>query len=194
MSDADRTRWEAKHEQTSLPSLPLASIAWIGLSPAAGLALDLACGKGRHCGPLLERGYRVVAADVAGSALRTLARFHAALREGRMMAVQTDLDHWAFRPEVFDLVVQTDFLDRRLFGSIKASLRPGGRVLVDTFCGEADGHGPSCRDYRLAPGELARVFADWEIVRSATVPGRDALLARKPSSLTRSPRSATRTS
>jgi SAM-dependent methyltransferase len=183
MSERDRTRWEAKYRDGAgaAPALALASLAWVPPAPPRGLALDVACGRGRHCGPLLARGYRVVAIDIALTALRTAAELAASRKT--LMPVQADLDTWPFAPAVFDLVLQCDFLDRRLFPKMKDVVRPGGHVLIDTFCGPPlDGCGPSCGDYRLAPGELAREFASWKILRRGECEdGRDAILAQKPS-------------
>jgi SAM-dependent methyltransferase len=179
MSEDDRTRWEAKHAQAAGErARPLASLAWPPRAALDGLALDLACGRGRHCRPLVELGYRVVAVDIAANALR---RLYGEYTRAEVVAVQADLDAWPFAAAVFDLVLQTDFLDRRLFPALKASVRSGGLALVDTFCGDWTGVGPECSDYRLVPGELRAVFADWEVVRSeAYAPGREAMLARKP--------------
>jgi SAM-dependent methyltransferase len=179
MSEDDRTHWETKHAQAAGErARPLASLAWLPCAAQDGLALDLACGRGRHCRPLVDLGYRVVAVDIAANALR---RLYGEYARTEVVAVQADLDTWPFAAAVFDLVLQTDFLDRRLFRSLKASVRSGGLALVDTFCGDWAGMGPRCGDYRLAPGELRAVFADWEIVRSeAYAPGREATLARKP--------------
>jgi SAM-dependent methyltransferase len=128
-----------------------------------------------------------VAVDIAATALRQLtSRLPERTKRGDIMPVQADLDSWPFAPDTFDLVVSADFLDRRLFDSIKAVLRPGGHVLLDTFCGEGCAAGPRCRDYRLGVGELVRVFADWTIIRNECLsPGRDAILARKSAPLTR---------
>jgi SAM-dependent methyltransferase len=137
-----------------------------------------------------------VAVDIAATALRQLvSRLPAPTKTGDVMPVRADLDSWPFAPGVFDLVLSTDFLDRRLFGAIKAALRMGGYALIDTFCGEDCATGPLCGDYRLGDGELRRLFADWTIVRSESPAlGRDAILARKSRALTRRTRSATRSS
>ena len=182
MSEHDRLRWEAKYrEAAGAKHAPArASLAWIPPASAGALALDVACGRGRHFGPLLGRGYRVVGVDIAAGALQASAASGAP--RGRVMLLQADLDSWPFARDVFDLVVQCDFLDRRLFGHLKASVRPGGHVLIDTFCGPASlEHGPSCRDYRLEPGELAHEFSTWEILRAGDCDDeRDAIFARKP--------------
>jgi len=190
MSDADRERWEAKHERASGSDLPAAlpSLAWLPRAEAGAKALDVACGRGRNAGQLLVLGYQVTCVDIARAALRELA--HAHRGERRLGIVQADLDAWPFADGVFDLVVQTDFLDRKLFSSIRRSLKAGGHVLVDTFCraeSAADGaearHGPSRADFLLERGELQRVFAAWDVIRIADTEGpapRAALLARKP--------------
>lgn len=152
------------------------------------LALDVACGRGRNTLELLALGYRVVATDVAGAALRSLGDA-AASSDGALMRVQSDLDHWCFAERAFDLVVQCDYLDRLLLPRIRASTAPGGHVLIDTFmlpAGGSDRFGPANPLFRLEPGELERHFADWDIVRlhrrnaSETGAARAAILARKP--------------
>jgi SAM-dependent methyltransferase len=170
-------------------------LAWLDRAEGGGLALDLACGRGRHCEALLGLGYRVVAVDIAAAALRELRRIHHR-STASIMAVQADLDAWPFPSGVFDLILQCDFLDRRLFGPIKDTVRAGGHVLVDTFRASDmnDTSGPRNRDYLLQDGELLDSFDGWEILRHATSerPMREAVLVRKPSILTRSSGSATR--
>ena len=181
MSERDRERWEAKYrERTTAPMRPLPSLEWIAPAHAGAVALDVACGAGRHCRPLIERGYRIVAVDIAAAALRMMKV--AIAFDDSLMRIQADLDAWPFARDVFDLVVQCDFLDRRLFRDLKESVRPGGCVLIDTFCGPAvDGRGPSNAEYRLEQGELARVFSSWRIERAGSAEAdRDAILARKP--------------
>ena len=101
----------------------------------------------------------------------------------RLWEVQADLDLWPFAPESFDLILQCDFLDRRLFPHMKTSTRPGGHILIDTFgLDDTSREGPRNRSFRLEPGELELAFDDWEIIRRASRrrPSREALLARKP--------------
>jgi SAM-dependent methyltransferase len=181
VSEEDRLRWDRKHASVAdEPGAPLASIGWLPVS-AGGLALDLACGRGRHCEALVRRGYRVVAADISAVALSAVRRRY----QGPSIAlVRTDFEQWPFAEGVFDAVVQTDFLDRALFPRIQASIRPGGCVLVDTFRDHpARPAGPSNPAYLLRAGELAAVFRGWEVVRhvgAAADSPREALCARKP--------------
>ena len=185
MSEKDREIWDCKHEQAADSSLgtPLSSTRWISEAPSDGWALDLACGRGRHCGVLLARGYRIVAVDVSRKALECVRQRYATFG-GRMVVLQADLDDWPFASEAFDLVLQCDFLDRRLFPAIKASVRAGGCALVDTFAiNDHSGSGPRTPKFRLEQGELERAFSDWKSQRvehRQSPSPRSAILARKP--------------
>ncbi len=151
-----------------------------------GHALDLACGQGRHTRVLLELGYRVVAADIARSALLGMEHIARGFTD-RLDLAQVDVDEWPFGERVFDAIVQVDFLQRTAFDAIKRSTAPRGVVLVDTFLSDDEGTrarlGPHNPAYRLELGELEKVFGDWQILRREVTrePGpRAALLARRP--------------
>lgn len=185
MSRDDLLRWEQTHAGRAGAALaaPAASILWIPPARPGALALDLACGRGRHCRSLLDAGYSVVAADISRIALREVAcldRYGTA----RLWPVQVDLDRWPFADDAFDLIVQVDYLERRLFDSLRRGVRAGGSVLIDTFRqGDDHASGPRNPAYRLRPGELEELFAGWEILRNEVSEEngpRQALLARRP--------------
>jgi tellurite methyltransferase len=184
MSIDDRRRWEHRHrDAASLKPRP----SLHHLPPAVSreaLALDLACGQGRHGRSLAAEGYRVVACDVSRRALLHARAPCTDAESGLLFPVQADVDDWCFREGVFDLVVQVDFLDRRLFPRLRDCLRPGGLLLIDTFLddGSPNAEGPSNTSFLLAPGELLVAFPGFDILlyeerRSAT--SRATLLARK---------------
>jgi tellurite methyltransferase len=178
LSQDDRRRWNRRHRAGGRTAgAPLKSLAALEpvLRAHAGLcrgwaraggeergparALDLACGLGRNALFLAGLGYALTAVDVSDEALQRLS--DEARR--RRLAVETlwaDLDE--FRPPRagFDLVVDTYFLDRRLWPSMEAALRPGGLIFVETFT--VDRRFPPDRAvpraYLLERGELARAF------------------------------------
>jgi SAM-dependent methyltransferase len=128
---------------------------------------------------LLGLGYRVVAADISLRALHMMRALSDSLSR-----VQVDADAWPFGRATFDVVIQVDFLDRRVLPFLLASVKPGGFCLLDTFAGdpEADRTGPRSAAFRLRYGELPTVFADWDLVHFAEHPppsGRAAVLARR---------------
>ena len=157
-----------------------------------GLALDLAMGDGRNAIYLATRGYDVDGVDrdpKRVSNARTAAR-----RLGApIRAIVGDVEDGTYilPIEAYDLIVVVNFLHRPLFRDIRDGLRPGGAVVYQTYTREQAQYGkPSCPDYLLDPGELAKVFADWEILkeREFTGPRRGSgepsaiasIIARKP--------------
>ena len=182
MSDEDRERWEKTYATASDVSLePRPTIRWLDTAAVRGaVALDVACGRGRHVPALSALGYRVIAADISRHALTDVARM-----PPRAALVQIDTDAWPFRAACFDVVVQVDFLDRRLLPTLRKSVKPGGVILIDTFAGPGGENvtGPRRSEFRLEYGELDRRFADWELVQSIELPAphaRAAMLARRP--------------
>jgi SAM-dependent methyltransferase len=150
------------------PSAPLPA-AVEGLTP--GLALDLACGAGRHSIFLAERGWRVIAVDGSHEGLARLSR------EARLRGVESliephvaDLEAADFslagarwleaggRPLQADLICDFYFLHRPLFEQIRRALRPGGRFVaaihVRTSPDEAG-------RFLLEPGELRGLATGW---------------------------------
>jgi len=188
MSIEDRTRWDEKHRRPATLSARASLLAMPGAASPSALALDLACGQGRHALALERAGYLVVAMDASREALRrTVEAFDAAGpgKRDRVFPVQADADAWPFAVEAFDAIVQVDFLDRALFPSIAGSLRPGGLLLIDTFLdqGRPNVEGPSRPAFLLSPGELAAAFSGLQILRCDEIRGdtaRGILLARKP--------------
>jgi len=146
-----------------------------------GPALDVACGLGRHAMMLAGMGFTVDALDVSDTALESLDA--QARRRGR--AIHTErvdfrTDEW--RPErSYQVVVDTYFLERSLFGRLADALAPGGLLFFETFM---EGQ-PDCNPgFLLTPGELQSAFARLDVLdaREGDVDGRvlASLVARKP--------------
>ena len=126
-----------------------------------GLALDLACGGGRHARLLASLGLEVLAVDrdpqavaaTAGTRISTLAfdleRPEAAVDPAFPLAT----DRYAG-------IVVTNYLHRPLLPLLLSSLAEGGVLVYETF---AQGNGqfgkPSNPDFLLAPGELLQAVA-----------------------------------
>src|SRR5262249_48496663 len=152
MSRADRERWEAKHRGSGTDSGPASAflVEHAHLLPA-GRTLDLAAGTGRNAAFLAARGHTVIAVDVSWAGLA-----HLRAAAPRVACVQMALDAPGFRAGTAANVVVVSFLDRRLFAEIARWLRPGGRLLWDTFLIDQRtiGH-PREAAFLLERGELA---------------------------------------
>ena len=124
-------------------------------------ALDLACGRAGNGERLASLGFRTVAWDVSDAVVRALReRPGSALAE----AVVRDVVAVPPAPGSFDVIVVARFLERALCPAIAAALRPGGRLLYQTFTA-----GLRNPDFLLGPNELPALF-----------PGLDVLAYREP--------------
>lgn len=161
MAEEDRVRWNQRYRQERYDFTPPDWLVALStqLTPAADSprALDLACGPGRNSLYLARLGYAVDAWDISDVALDLLA--HEAQREGLDVAAQqVDLDAVQLPPDTYDLLLDAHFLDRRLFPSMRRTLRPGGLLLIRTFLQTSGGdYNPA---HALEPGELRSAFSD----------------------------------
>lgn len=153
-------RGEELHGYAPSPPLPQAVQ---GVAP--GLALDLACGAGRHAIFLAERGWRVHALDGAQAGIdRMMEEARRRGVSGRIEARIADLEAPDFALDgSYDLVCDFYFLHRPLFEQIRRIVKPGGLFAAAVHVRaspEEKGR------FLLQPGELRALFADWEVLHS----------------------------
>jgi tellurite methyltransferase len=173
MSDADRIRWNTKHQERPYDFTPA---DWLtALDPRIrpqrpdARALDLACGSGRNSLYLARLGYSVDAWDVSDTAIASLEAEALRLRNnGERLDVaprRVDLDSAVLPASRYDLVLDAYFLDRSLFPAIAEALRPGGLLIFQTFVrgtASASQRTPKDPAYVLQPGELLTAFPGLE--------------------------------
>lgn len=143
--------------------------AWISElavpAPAPQRALDVAMGRGRHALLLARHGFQTFGVDVRWDAVHDA--METAAREGLLIRGWcADLTVSSLPVAAFDVVVVARYLQRGLFDAIKASLKPRGCVIYETFTVAqlALGTGPKSPDHLLHPGELKSTFADWDVL------------------------------
>ena len=153
----ERATWDRRHAEAKPPAPPsdfvAAQVRACAEARPGGRALDLACGSGRHSRLLADLGFRVIAVDFAASAVARVVTF-----PGRIYGVVADASELPLRHGAFDLVVQSCFLDRSVFGGLGSLLRPGGILVAETFSVaqfEATGH--PRREFCIEPGEFERL-------------------------------------
>lgn len=126
-----------------------------------GVALDVACGRGRNALWLAERGLTVVAVDRDADAVAALA--DQARRRGlRITARVADLEapDWTPGAAPFDVIAVFNYLHRPLLPRLVGALRPGGVLVYETFTqAQALVGRPRNPDFLLGPGELRRLTA-----------------------------------
>jgi 2-polyprenyl-3-methyl-5-hydroxy-6-metoxy-1,4-benzoquinol methylase len=132
--------------------------------------LDLACGTGRHALKVAQWGAEVVAVD------HDEAKIEAARDAANRLGVEVDFrvvdltGEWPAFGE-FDIVLVFNYLDRGRIDDVKAAVAPGGALLMETYLEwqRALGWGPSKDEHLLAPAELARLVAPFEVLHGREV-------------------------
>src|SRR5258708_4421515 len=174
--------WNARYETLAgaPPGNPASILLEVLPLLPPGRALDIACGSGRNAVFLASKGWDTIAVDSSRAALNLarsaaqavgipvfesaslpalLAR-NAVSGKGRLVLIEADLDTLPLPVAHFDLVVCTNFLQRSLFPSMEAALRPGGALLYETYTRaqlQFSG-GPRNPDFLLRQGELCDAF------------------------------------
>jgi len=185
VSERDRSHWEGVHARpASADATPAAFLVEHADLLRPGRTLDLAAGSGRNALFLAARGHRVLAADIAGAALRRIRE-----RNRAVDVVQVDLDRPCFRAASFDNVLCVNFLDRRLLPSMLEWLRPGGGLLLDTFLiDQREAGHPRDPAFLLAHNELLERMRDARVLRyregavteGSSTSHRAGIVARRP--------------
>jgi SAM-dependent methyltransferase len=134
--------------------------------PAApsGVALDVACGTGRHALAIARTGRIVEAIDRSWDRCAALAR-RAAAEGVPVRTVCADLEQLPLPVGRYAVIVNTLYLDRALVPRLVRALVPGGLLLFETFTEEqlASGH-PRNPDFVLRAGELLRLTAGLRVL------------------------------
>ncbi|OIN82649.1 class I SAM-dependent methyltransferase [Mycobacterium malmoense] len=180
MAEGDRRRWDERYASQGPPPVnavgpPGVLARHADMFPAAGRALDLACGQGRAAVWLARRGLDVLGLDISPVAIgqaRDLAE-----RGGvgdRCQFDVLDLDDGLPAGPPVDVILCHKFRDRRLYRVIVERLAPGGLLAIVVFSEVGAEPGP----FRAAPGELAAAFAELDQVAAGEGDGHAWLLAR----------------
>jgi tellurite methyltransferase len=186
MTAQDRTRWDQVYrEQVNgiPPPDPLLFEFTPPLldTPEPQRALDVASGLGQNGLWLAAQGYLVDMVDVSRVALLK-AQDEMGKRQLRNINLyQADLDSYEFPQATYDLVCVFRYLKRDIFPQLRSTVRPGGRILYETFniryLDNVPGFNPA---FLLEMGELAGYFADWKILHNNDGKQMSSLVAIKP--------------
>ena len=168
----DRIKWNEKYRRQDYPAEPSGIVKEFFSRAPGRAALDIAAGSGRNAIFLAGQGLEVDAVDIAEEGLALFSGRHPGIRP-----ICADLDTFDIPAGRYDLILNTLYLNRRLFPQIRAGLRPGGLLIFETLL-EAPGgagHGEHCPDYYLKPNELLHSFLSLRVLHyhEGCAPGRD---------------------
>jgi tellurite methyltransferase len=166
--ETDRARWDSLYTQSTYvfgkePAEVLKS--FVDVIPV-GRALDIAMGEGRNAVFLAKRGFSVEGVDLSEVALRR-ARKLARENQVEIETVNADLNTYQIKPNVYDVIVNIDYLQRSLIPQIKRGLKSQGVVIFENLTIDQLSNPNSSglrRDILLQRGELKEMFKDFRIL------------------------------
>ncbi|MDQ7046025.1 MAG: methyltransferase domain-containing protein [Sulfurimonas sp.] len=156
----DKERWNKRHIEKPMLHEVAKIVEKYGEKANVARALDIACGTGRNTHFLEALGFSVDAVDLSDYALSQIKD------TPTITKIETDLDTYNLSENKYDLVVNCNYLNRRLMSQITNSLVDGGLVIFETFIVAHDTpeRGSMNPDYLLKKNELLDAFIDLDIV------------------------------
>ena len=155
----DKERWNIRHIEKPMPSYVSPILEKYIKEANVGRALDVACGIGRNTHFLADLGFVVDAVDLSDYALSCIRE------DANIIKREEDLDLYNIE-EKYDLIININYLNRRLMPQMLQALKEGGVVIFETFITAHDvaEKGSMNPDYLLNTNELLRAFVDLDII------------------------------
>lgn len=160
MAIKDKIKWNKKYQETPklleqrAQSEKLNSVIKYTKGKKA---LDVACGSGRNSVFLAKQGFEVNAIDISEVALKALDKQDFK----NIITKQVDLEEFSFEENSYDLIIMTNFLDRKIIHKLKKALKKDGILFIETYMFHDENEKPpSNPDFLLNAGELKTFFDD----------------------------------
>ena len=156
----DKQRWNEKYMEKPKQENISALVEKYINHANVGQAIDLACGTGRNTHFLALKGFEVDAVDISDVALKEVKK------TSSINKIDADLDKYNIAPNKYDLIVNVNYLNRRLVSQMKEALKPGGVVIFETFLiAHGDFKLPTMNlDYLLRKNELLHYFIGLDVI------------------------------
>lgn len=186
VSAQDRLKWDRHytlHDKSEYPDPdPLLFLYTpLALPAEPQRALDLAGGVGQNALWIAEQGYTVDLMDISRVALLRAQQEMTRRRLRVVNLFQVDLEAVTLQPETYDLVCVFRFWSPALMAALRAAVKPGGRVIYETFnSGQLQVKPNFNPRYVLQEGELLGYFGDWDVLHHAELSATSQVVAVKP--------------
>lgn len=156
----DKERWNIRHVKKPMKTTPAPILKKFIEHVNVGAAIDVACGTGRNTHFLEELGFKIDAVDLSDYALSQIKK------TPNITKIEVDLDTYNFEKNRYDLVINCNYLNRRLMAQMSDSLKDGGVIIFETFivAHEKPENGSMNPDYLLKENELQETFKDLDII------------------------------
>jgi SAM-dependent methyltransferase len=156
----DKQRWNTRHVKKPMKTTVSPILQKYISHAKVDTALDLACGTGRNTHFLDDMGFKIDAIDFSDYALDSI-------RDSKKITkIDTDLDIYDLKSDYYDLIVNTNYLNRRLMKQMSKALKKDGVLIFETFivAHEKPENGSMNPDYLLKKNELLKAFLDLTII------------------------------
>ena len=156
----DKKRWNEKYLQESKVGEASSLVQKYVSHANIGQAIDIACGLGRNTQFLAQKGFLVDAVDISDVALSKIKN------SSTITKIDADLDKYHITPNKYDLIVNCNYLNRRLVSQMKDGLKSEGLIIFETYM-LAHGdfkHETMNLDYLLRKNELLHSFIGLDII------------------------------
>jgi tellurite methyltransferase len=170
MSEADRTKWDARYSEGGPSDAPTPwLVSWMkradeGILPRSSRVLDVAGGAGRNAIWLAQQGFDVTLVDVSPVGI-ALAEKRAKDAGVTITTRVMDLEAESLPEGPWDVIVQMHYLDRALFPHYAELLLPSGLLFVEhPTKANLMRHAKPGAAYLLEDGELPTLCDDFVIV------------------------------
>jgi SAM-dependent methyltransferase len=156
----DKQRWNERYLDNPMPQSVSPLLERYIEHAKVGQAIDIACGTGRNTHYLAEKGFMVDAVDISDYALDKVRK------SSTINKIDSDLDKYNLTPNKYDLIVNVNYLNRRLVSQMKDALKSGGLLVFETFIvAHGDFNMPTMNlDYLLRKNELLHSFIGLEVI------------------------------
>lgn len=156
----DKQRWNERHVSRPMSKDASKLLEKYIEHATVGQALDVACGSGRNSRYLSQLGFDVDAVDISDVALSKIDN------SPTINKIETDLDTYNITPNKYDLIINMNYLNRRLSSQMKDALNPGGLIIFETFIvAHGDFKMPTTNlDYLLRKNELLHTFIGLDVI------------------------------
>jgi len=168
MSQKDKIKWDEKFVSNPEllaprePSNILKNFLSKDENYTDKIALDLACGGGRHTLYLANLGFKVDAVDISKVALDNLRE---KIDIDTVSLIEDDLDHFSPEEDRYDLIVMSNFLDRELIRRSFCALKSGGVFFVETYMDDPNNEKRNSNpNFLLQKDELKKIFDGFKIL------------------------------
>lgn len=165
MAQKDKIKWDKKYQDT--PKLlqhrePSKNLVKILNNINGKKALDVACGAGKNSIYLAKNGFEVDALDISSVALESLNQ----KIYKNIYTKQVDLEEYIPAKNYYDLIVKTNYLNRKIIPNLIEALKKDGLIFIETYMDHPTNTKPNSNpDFLLKKDELKIFFKNnFEII------------------------------